>query len=630
MACPSRRTGGSSPRGRGKPHARPVAARGDGLIPARAGKTSSEVASPGTQPAHPRAGGENHRRWSAQGPSPGSSPRGRGKRPRRTWGREPCRLIPARAGKTPPTRPPTSPPGAHPRAGGENAGSRVATVIAPGSSPRGRGKPGCPGGRRQARGLIPARAGKTRLSRRAAASSRAHPRAGGENAHRVMRPSARVGSSPRGRGKLNPDRAQAGEARLIPARAGKTVCSIIKASVAAAHPRAGGENNARRGMRYRGAGSSPRGRGKRGDGGDDEEDGGLIPARAGKTDRRSRRSVVHSAHPRAGGENAGVAGLDDYGRGSSPRGRGKRDHYRPAVWHRRLIPARAGKTFAASAVAGRPSAHPRAGGENAGTSIGAGPSTGLIPARAGKTRPKPRTRTWSPAHPRAGGENSLPSGCAVFSIGSSPRGRGKPSVSGDGHWCVRLIPARAGKTRASRAWMTTGGAHPRAGGENAIITDPPYGIAGSSPRGRGKHSPRRRLPGVRRLIPARAGKTTGAPVAARHTGAHPRAGGENSLVRATPATSLGSSPRGRGKLRPSARHGTRNRLIPARAGKTRCAASSRTKRAAHPRAGGENRLDPDGVRLALGSSPRGRGKLSEAGADDALRRLIPARAGKTA
>ena len=50
------------------------------------------------------------------------------------------------------------------------------------------------------------------------------------------------------------------------------------------------------------------------------------------------------AHPRAGGENRKTHPLRAPHSGSSPRGRGKRAERLPAVAHKGLIPARAGKT----------------------------------------------------------------------------------------------------------------------------------------------------------------------------------------------------------------------------------------------------------------------------------------------
>ena len=133
-------TQGSSPRGRGKHYltlpARPV----NGLIPARAGKTSGPPAFLAPSRAHPRAGGENAARGTREAGSGGSSPRGRGKRRLRRGRAKRHGLIPARAGKTRAHTLRSEPYRAHPRAGGENALSVRVAVGDEGSSPRGRGK----------------------------------------------------------------------------------------------------------------------------------------------------------------------------------------------------------------------------------------------------------------------------------------------------------------------------------------------------------------------------------------------------------------------------------------------------------------------------------------------------------
>ena len=173
---------------------------------------------------------------------------------------------------------------------------------------------------------------------------------------------------------------------------------------------------------------------------------------------------------------------------------------------------------------------------------------------------------------------------------------------------VRLIPARAGKTTGARLAPRRERAHPRAGGENNATASKRSLISGSSPRGRGKPALRRRRHAWRRLIPARAGKTRDVSASTTCAPAHPRAGGENPRGLIISLCDCGSSPRGRGKrVEPESAFGT-VRLIPARAGKTGSPTSSRISRAAHPRAGGENLSGGSAGAWSVGSSPRGRGK----------------------
>ena len=93
---------------------------------------------------------------------------------------------------------------------------------------------------------------------------------------------------------------------------------------------------------------------------------------------------------------------------------------------------------------------------------------------------------------------------------------------------------------------------------------------GSSPRGRGKHLREDRLAALAlgRLIPARAGKTSGWVDPGSNWAAHPRAGGENGRSALPTSFSSGSSPRGRGKRESLVVSSGWGGLIPARAGKT--------------------------------------------------------------
>ena len=153
--------------------------------------------------------------------------------------------------------------------------------------------------------------------------------------------------------------------------------------------------------------------------------------------------------------------------------------------------------------------------------------------------------------------------------------------------------------------------------------------SGSSPRGRGKlHAVPMSIPPAR-LIPAWAGKTSQCDTQHILTAAHPRVGGENAQATPRATTPSGSSPRGRGKLSQWPRSSGPQRLIPAWAGKTRTAGGQPCPSRAHPRVGGENQFTRCQLDKPRGSSPRGRGKPTWQTAPSGASRLIPAWAGKT-
>ena len=254
----------------------------------------------------------------------GSSPRVRGKHGRRRPVVAADGLIPARAGKTEGCCSSWSPWSAHPHACGENQEFSILQVARLGSSPRVRGKPLGEHAAPGWDGLIPARAGKTPRRTRRPRMGRAHPRACGENARLVESVRNASGSSPRVRGKLS-DRARGSlSGGLIPARAGKTMRLVMRRVSSAAHPRACGENHERDHILDADHGSSPRVRGKPSQRPRTSAPGRLIPARAGKTSRHQRADHHRGAHPRACGENVIAAGYRSAVEGSSPRVRGKR------------------------------------------------------------------------------------------------------------------------------------------------------------------------------------------------------------------------------------------------------------------------------------------------------------------
>ena len=175
------RTPGSSPRVRGKQGAATFVHVHPRLIPARAGKTARTAVRRGEYPAHPRACGENPLLPRPELSCHGSSPRVRGKPGPPMVGGVVRGLIPARAGKTTSSSTRRRVSTAHPRACGENRNASTQPAMIFGSSPRVRGKPGGAPAGGSAPGLIPARAGKTCASPRSSRTPTAHPRACGEN-----------------------------------------------------------------------------------------------------------------------------------------------------------------------------------------------------------------------------------------------------------------------------------------------------------------------------------------------------------------------------------------------------------------------------------------------------------------
>ena len=178
-------------------------------------------------------------------------------------------------------------------------------------------------------GLIPARAGKTHPRDAVGGLGWAHPRTGGENTTGSHSAGELPGSSPHGRGKLTVPHSACGVRGLIPARAGKTRGDVVCESVTQAHPRTGGENFDVTELLVRNSGSSPHGRGKRPAARRRTAPTGLIPARAGKTADVGFPRRALRAHPRTGGENAHNRGIPQADTGSSPHGRGKLGGNRP-------------------------------------------------------------------------------------------------------------------------------------------------------------------------------------------------------------------------------------------------------------------------------------------------------------
>ena len=231
----------------------------------------------------------------------------------------------------------------------------------------------------------------------------------------------------------------------------------------------------------------------------------------------------------------------------------------------------------------------------------------LIPARAGNTGAEQPTPQGAPAHPRARGEHAHRRDRRRDAFGSSPRARGTRDGHLEPRRLTRLIPARAGNTAGAGGCRPCLTAHPRARGEHHDQEGSHPDSGGSSPRARGTPNVDRSPVLAVRLIPARAGNTQASRSAANHTTAHPRARGEHTAVLVAALGPSGSSPRARGTLFDKRIRRGWLQLIPARAGNTRSIWCSAAPGTAHPRARGEHDFRPIGISVETGSSPRARG-----------------------
>ena len=254
----------------------------------------------------------------------------------------------------------------------------------------------------------------------------------------------------------------------------------------------------------------------------------------------------------------------------------------------------------------------------------------IIPAHAGQTVCGACSTSVATDHPRACGANGKISSKTMVRTGSSPRMRGKPMQTADKVDEHRIIPAHAGQTArpcTSSADLTD---HPRACGANSVIAIDAMVVPGSSPRMRGKLKQLSDLIDHRWIIPAHAGQTYRYGCGRHRQPDHPRACGANPVRTVPSLWASGSSPRMRGKQRAFIENTLKPRIIPAHAGQTDVARWSGNWRTDHPRACGANSRLLQAATTSLGSSPRMRGKQRLTSIEHFAERIIPAHAGQTA
>ena len=152
--------------------------------------------------------------------------------------------------------------------------------------------------------------------------------------------------------------------------------------------------------------------------------------------------------------------------------------------------------------------------------------------------------------------------------GSSPLARGLPVTGGDDSIESRIIPARAGFTHSHVCSTRLHWDHPRSRGVYAKAEKAENRFVGSSPLARGLRLSERRglIPG--RIIPARAGFTRARPPRSWMSWDHPRSRGVYDDREMQIEAIGGSSPLARGLRGWLARCDRRLWIIPARAGFT--------------------------------------------------------------
>ncbi len=210
----------------------------------------------------------------------------------------------------------------HPRGRGEHVPSGVGVRGIRGPSPRARGALQAAEGPPGDPGTIPAGAGSTRWPCRSWSSSRDHPRGRGEHAHLRRKAGEDLGPSPRARGALDPALSDGPQLGTIPAGAGGTSATLKAAALSWDHPRGRGEHCLSCSFSSSILGPSPRARGARIWAMRWGSMSGTIPAGAGSTTRRRRAGTRTRDHPRGRGEHSRQSGFGFCGTGPSPRARG--------------------------------------------------------------------------------------------------------------------------------------------------------------------------------------------------------------------------------------------------------------------------------------------------------------------
>ena len=273
-----------------------------GIIPAYAGNTFLAYSSTFSFRDHPRICGEHSCDMSVLSTSAGSSPHMRGTRVRAHGYVDSAGIIPAYAGNTERHPYKMCVSGDHPRICGEHDLHQRRAAISAGSSPHMRGTHRCRGERRVKAGIIPAYAGNTTYLDTLTRVLKDHPRICGEHSIFALCDVPYQGSSPHMRGTLLNNPTHRRVAGIIPAYAGNTLRKTKRTAWARDHPRICGEHVSNAETNVTRAGSSPHMRGTPKSMILSRRCLGIIPAYAGNTRTHQMPSQRQWDHPRICGE----------------------------------------------------------------------------------------------------------------------------------------------------------------------------------------------------------------------------------------------------------------------------------------------------------------------------------------
>ena len=211
---------------------------------------------------------------------------------------------------------------------------------------------------------------------------------------------------------------------------------------------------------------------------------------------------------------------------------------------------------------------------------------------------------WSAAHPHVCGEHAHKGPLQPVRRGSSPRVWGAPLRGRASAWRRRLIPTCVGSTPNARPPSNRATAHPHVCGEHEGTDGTVLLGCGSSPRVWGALVEQRLRPRLERLIPTCVGSTRSAASSVSRRSAHPHVCGEHMPHAATVRAGSGSSPRVWGAHRRGVKNNREKRLIPTCVGSTWQMLFLASLRSAHPHVCGEHQVVITSVLTASGSSPR--------------------------